>query len=632
MIGTKIENYRITSVLGEGGMGVVYKAFDLKLERYVALKILSEKAITNPQFVERFKREAKNQAQLSHPNIVPVYGFANDQNLLGFVMEYVNGTTLETLIEKKGCLQLIETLEIMKQVLAGAAYAHSKGFIHRDLKPSNIIFTQDGIAKIMDFGISKSIYESKGITKSGVKIGTLLYMSPEQIKAYEPTQQSDIYGLGVIFYEMLTGKNPFDADSDFQIMEAHLKKYPPRLGSILEDIPEEVDRIVFKALAKSPDKRYKNALDFYDDIEQEIIRLKSEQRKTREYQITREIKIESRSKFKNIFFVIFGLIFSAVIIYLAYVSVSGYVSNSPDYYVDSTSNIYDSSPFKLIKSGWKKVPLDLNESLTAIQFVGEKGVIIGFGGTLLITEDKGLNWRKIETGTEVNFYSMTYLNNDSFMITGERGIIYRFILSDKSLTRLRSTVNESLFDAYFTDSQNGYICGGKGIILKTTDGGDSWSKISTGSNKLLYAVTFSSKTKGFAVGWDGEVLVTVNSGMTWERKERFSNNYLRDIFFIDESTGFIVGGEGEIYKTVNSGNTWMKINSGIPSGLYFINFINAENGYILGSKGEILYSEDAGENWRSVQSGSFIPLTNITKSPDNSLFITGYNGTVLVSR
>lgn len=166
MVGAIVGSYKIISKLGEGGMGVVYKALDLKLERFVALKILNAQTSQSAQFIERFKREARNQAKLNHPNIIPVYGFIDEQGYLGIAMEYVDGETLEQIIDRKGSLELGETLDILQQILRGVGYAHQKGFIHRDIKPSNVMMDSDGVAKIMDFGISKSIYE-KGITKPG---------------------------------------------------------------------------------------------------------------------------------------------------------------------------------------------------------------------------------------------------------------------------------------------------------------------------------------------------------------------------------------------------------------------------------------------------------------------------------
>src|SRR5690606_5389657 len=269
--------------LGEGGMGIVYKAFDVKLERYVALKILNSQALNTPQFVERFKREAKNQAKLNHPNIVPVYGFTEEVNIIGIVMEYVEGETLDQLIERKGRLNLLESLKILQQILRGTGYAHSKGFVHRDIKPSNIILNLEGEAKIMDFGISKSLSDTKGITRMGTKLGTVLYMSPEQIKALEPTQQSDIYSIGITFYEMLSGKNPFDIGTDYQIMEAHLKMNPPRLSTMVGNLGNEVDEVLSSAMHKSTKKRYQSTEQFLADVERliEILEAPLEKRKSK---------------------------------------------------------------------------------------------------------------------------------------------------------------------------------------------------------------------------------------------------------------------------------------------------------------------------------------------------------------
>lgn len=265
MVGAIVGSYKIISKLGEGGMGVVYKALDLKLERFVALKILNAQTSQSAQFIERFKREARNQAKLNHPNIIPVYGFIDEQGYLGIAMEYVDGETLEQIIDRKGSLELGETLDILQQILRGVGYAHQKGFIHRDIKPSNVMMDSDGVAKIMDFGISKSIYE-KGITKTGTKIGTLLYMSPEQINAEEPTRQSDIYSIGITFYEMLSGITPYESGTEFEIMQGHLKKPAPKLAATIPGLPPMVDKIIAKALEKDQAKRFGSCDDFLQEI------------------------------------------------------------------------------------------------------------------------------------------------------------------------------------------------------------------------------------------------------------------------------------------------------------------------------------------------------------------------------
>ncbi len=251
MIGKRILNYQIISLLGEGGMGSVYKAYDIQLERYVAIKVINPKLIKDPIVVERFRVEAKNQAKLNHPNIVTVYGFLETKDATGIVMEFVDGSTIGQLISTYGRLDLIFALRVLQQVLVAVDYAHSMGFIHRDLKPSNIIIDRSGMVKIMDFGISKSLNENKDLTRIGFNIGTPFYMSPEQIKNLEPTPQTDIYSLGITLYEMLSGSPPFNFNSVYEIYDAHLKLIPKKLSELIPEIPEEVDKLILRALKRS---------------------------------------------------------------------------------------------------------------------------------------------------------------------------------------------------------------------------------------------------------------------------------------------------------------------------------------------------------------------------------------------
>jgi len=271
-IGKNIENFKVVSLLGKGGMGVVYKAYDTKLDRYVAIKMLNSQNNDNERFIERFKKEAKNQAKLLHQNIATVYGFIEFDGILGIVMEYIDGESLEKIIFRKKRLNLLDSIFIIKNVLNGLAFAHSKGFIHRDIKPSNIILTKDGMVKIMDFGISKSINE-KGMTKTGAKVGTLYYMSPEQVKGGELSIQSDIYSVGCTFFEMLVGQPPFFSDSDFDVMEGHLKKEEPKVSTLGLGLPQQIDKIISTAMKKNPAERFPTCNEFIsalDDLEKAI--------------------------------------------------------------------------------------------------------------------------------------------------------------------------------------------------------------------------------------------------------------------------------------------------------------------------------------------------------------------------
>ncbi len=216
----RIREYRIISKIGEGGMGEVFLAEDENLGRKVAIKMLAPELMRNAELVERFKQEARLQASLIHPNIVALYTFFIEDNNFYMVMEYAEGETLKEVIKKNRKIEEETAKKIMLQLLEGVGYAHQLGIIHRDLKPSNIIVGKDLRVKIMDFGIAKALGD-RGMTKTGTKMGTLYYMSPEQIKAEKDIdQRTDIYSLGIIFYEMLTGKVPFntETESDFEVM------------------------------------------------------------------------------------------------------------------------------------------------------------------------------------------------------------------------------------------------------------------------------------------------------------------------------------------------------------------------------------------------------------------------------
>jgi len=218
--GKIIRDFKIVKKLGEGGMGSVWSAEDLMLERQIALKMLNPLLTQDGNFTERFRQEAKIQAGLIHPNIITLHSFFMDEGNYYMVMEYAQGITLKELIKQKGNLNENTAKHIILQILEGVGFAHQKGIVHRDLKPSNIMIDNNLDIKIMDFGIAK-VLGDRGMTKTGTKMGTLYYMSPEQVKAEKDIdQRTDIYSLGIIFYEMLTGKVPFntDTESDFEVM------------------------------------------------------------------------------------------------------------------------------------------------------------------------------------------------------------------------------------------------------------------------------------------------------------------------------------------------------------------------------------------------------------------------------
>jgi serine/threonine-protein kinase len=261
MIGTQISNYRIEGKLGEGGMGVVYKAVDVNLDRTVAVKVLSSELGRDPELIERFQTEAKAQANLNHTNIATLYNFINvDGNWL-IVMEYVDGLNLEQTIHRKGVMQYEDAVPLFKQALAGIGFAHRFGIIHRDIKPANIMINRHGIVKVMDFGIAK-VLSARRLTRTGVSVGTVTYMSPEQIRNQGVDIRSDIYSLGVTLYQMLTAHVPFESESDFQVQYDHVNTPPPPLSLYYPYVPAGIEAAVLKAIQKDPAARFRTVEEF----------------------------------------------------------------------------------------------------------------------------------------------------------------------------------------------------------------------------------------------------------------------------------------------------------------------------------------------------------------------------------
>ena len=261
MIGQKIHSYEIVAHLGKGGMGEVFKAVDNMLGREVALKMLHPQLTMQPQFLERFKKEARILAQLHHPNIAVIYNFIEQENNHFMVMEYVDGTNLDDLLKKYRVLPAEFIVPVFIQVLEGLQHAHRKNIFHRDIKPANIMLTPDGTIKLMDFGIAKVAGEQK-MTQVNKIVGTVEFMAPELIQGKDASASSDIYATGVALYELLTGKLPIEGDTDFNLMHAILKQKVTQPGKYNNTIPQALSNIIMKALDKNPANRYADAKTF----------------------------------------------------------------------------------------------------------------------------------------------------------------------------------------------------------------------------------------------------------------------------------------------------------------------------------------------------------------------------------
>lgn len=267
-IGKKLEGrYEILELIGFGGMAIVFKAYDILENRYVAIKILKDEYLQSDDFKRRFRNESKAIAVLSHPSIVKVYDVNFSDNIQYIVMEYIDGITLKEYIEQQGVVKWKEAVHFTVQILRALQHAHDNGIVHRDIKPQNVMLLQDGTIKVMDFGIARFARET-GRTMSDKAIGSVHYISPEQAKGDTTDEKTDIYAVGVMMYEMLTGKVPFDGDTAVSIAIKQMQIEPKRPSEINPDIPFGLEEIILRAMQKEPVMRYQTASEMLKDIDE----------------------------------------------------------------------------------------------------------------------------------------------------------------------------------------------------------------------------------------------------------------------------------------------------------------------------------------------------------------------------
>ncbi len=258
--------YELAHLVARGGMAEVYRAHDRLLDRPVALKILFPELSVDRSFVERFRREAQAAANLSHPNIVPVFDWGEDGGTYFIVMEFVDGRALSPILRSAGPLHPDRAAEIAADVAGALAYAHRHGVIHRDVKPGNVLITEEGIVKVTDFGIARAVNTEESLTQTGAVMGTATYFSPEQAEGMGVDARSDIYSLGVVLFEMVTGRPPFLGDTPVAVASKHVREHPPTPRDINPAVPPDLEAIILKCMSKSPDNRYSTGDEFRVDL------------------------------------------------------------------------------------------------------------------------------------------------------------------------------------------------------------------------------------------------------------------------------------------------------------------------------------------------------------------------------
>ena len=260
------ERYELSHLIARGGMAEVYRAHDRLLDRPVALKVLFPELSVDRSFVERFRREAQAAANLSHPNIVPVFDWGEDSGTYFIVMEFIDGRPLSSILKTAGPLSADRTADIGAHVAAALGYAHKHGVIHRDVKPGNVLITDEGQVKVTDFGIARAINTEESLTQTGAVMGTATYFSPEQAEGVGVDARSDIYSLGVVLFEMVTGRPPFLGDTPVAVASKHVRDHAPAPRELNPSIPPTFEAIILKSMAKNPEHRYATAEDLRADL------------------------------------------------------------------------------------------------------------------------------------------------------------------------------------------------------------------------------------------------------------------------------------------------------------------------------------------------------------------------------
>ena len=458
--------YEIIKTIGEGGMANVYLAKDIILDRNVAIKVLRGDLATDEKFVRRFQREALSASSLSHPNIVEIYDVGEDDGDYYIVMEYVDGKNLKQLLKKRGKLTAAEVVDIMLQITSAMSVAHDSLIVHRDLKPQNILIKEDGEIKITDFGIAMALNATQ-LTQTNSAMGSVHYFPPEQANGKGSSLKSDVYSLGIMMYELLTGTLPFRGDNAVEIALKHLKEPIPSIRTELPELPQSIENIIIRATAKNPKNRYANAGEMHEDLKtalnkerenEPVVTLKYDEgidedtiivkKDNSDDSLVKEIKTDEKPKNKKL--IIAGLVFTGLIVVLLFAFlILPMISKVPEVTIPDVSNLTEEEATeKLEKMGLTisaTTEEENSEEIEAGKVIGtnpREGKVVKEGTEVVLIISLGVEEIEIENYVGQNYIEVkTKLELQGIEVTIEEQDPEGTITEDNSKLILSQSVN-----------------------------------------------------------------------------------------------------------------------------------------------------------------------------------------------
>jgi photosystem II stability/assembly factor-like uncharacterized protein len=464
------------------------------------------------------------------------------------------------------------------------------------------------------------------MTKTGSKVGTVYYMSPEQVKGQEVTNRSDIYSIGCTAFEMIVGQPPFDFPSEYEVMDSHLKKNPPRISEKIGGAPEQIDKVILKALEKNPLNRYASCDEMLQDVQELdhfVAKLYTGYFRRPEPR-SKKYKILAVSAFAGVALLLIGLS------YFVYKQVNTLITtNQLDKFRKySIQQLFSASEPKYKFTQINKVETGVLQNLNAAFILNQQfEAAVGDSGTIIISNDDGKTWINKQKSFRGKFNDI-YVNRDkNAFIVGDSSTLFIGSNNLDSLTSIPMEKGYTFFRIIFRDDKIGFITGNKGLILKTVNGGINWNKVSTKTNQIIFDIAFFDATRGLATGWNGLLLTTTDGGNNWTPNEQsLTDNYLKSVDVTSSGYGILTGGDGTIFFTRDYGKSWDKIETKMTNGFQKVKYINDDNVLIVGSQGSLLVSKDKGETWSLVDSQIFSNMNDIAVDAFGKIYIVGVNG------